>query len=52
MTTAKGERPFRVHIDPPDDGAAEVNALGDRVRERFYQRIGLDDLLRPSTAQR
>jgi NAD(P)-dependent dehydrogenase (short-subunit alcohol dehydrogenase family) len=48
----KGERPFRVHIDPADDGAAEVNALGDRVRERFYQRIGLDDLLRPSTTQR
>lgn len=28
----KGERPFRVHIDPADDGATEVNAVGDRVR--------------------
>ena len=44
----KGERPFRVHIDPADDGAAEVNELGDRIRERFYHRIGLDDLLHPA----
>jgi len=45
----KGKRPFRAHIDPADDGAAEVNALGDRIRVRFYQRIGLDDLLHPAT---
>src|SRR5262249_39123187 len=44
----KGERPFRVHIDPADDGAEEVNALGDRIRTRFYERIGLEDLLRPA----
>jgi NAD(P)-dependent dehydrogenase (short-subunit alcohol dehydrogenase family) len=43
-----GERPFRVHIDPLDDGAAEVNAVGDRVRERFYRRVGLADLLAPA----
>jgi NAD(P)-dependent dehydrogenase (short-subunit alcohol dehydrogenase family) len=45
---APGQRPFRVHVDPLDDGAAEVNALGDRVRERFYRRVGLADLLRPA----
>ena len=45
----KGQRPFRVHIDPADDGATEVDELGDRIRERFYQRIGLDDLLHPAT---
>jgi NAD(P)-dependent dehydrogenase (short-subunit alcohol dehydrogenase family) len=44
----KGERPLRVHIDPLDDGATAVNALGDEVRERFYRRIGLADLLRPA----
>lgn len=44
----KGERPFRVHIDPADDGATEVDELGDRVRERFYQRIGLEDLFHPA----
>lgn len=36
-------------LDPADDGAAEVNALGDRIRERFHQRIGLDDLVSPAT---
>lgn len=43
----KGERPFRVHIDPADDGAERVNDLGDRVRTEFYERIGLTDLLAP-----
>jgi NAD(P)-dependent dehydrogenase (short-subunit alcohol dehydrogenase family) len=43
----KGERPFRVHIDPSNDGAEEVNAVADAVRERFYQRIGFSELLKP-----
>ncbi|WP_112239985.1 SDR family oxidoreductase [Kribbella monticola] len=41
----KGSRPFRVHIDPADDGSERVNELGDRIREEFYERIGLTDLL-------
>ena len=44
----KGERPFRVHVDPSKDGGAEVNEVGDRVRERFYRRIGFEDLLHPA----
>jgi NAD(P)-dependent dehydrogenase (short-subunit alcohol dehydrogenase family) len=48
VDTPKGQRPFRVHIDPADDGAEEVNAVGDRVRRDFYARIGLDDLLGPA----
>jgi len=47
--TPKGQRPFRVHIDPADDGAEAVNDLGDRTRTQFYTRIGLADLLHPST---
>ncbi|MFH8387693.1 SDR family oxidoreductase [Kitasatospora sp. NPDC018058] len=47
VDTPKGQRPFRVHIDPVDDGAETVNRVGDLVRTAFYQRIGLDDLLRP-----
>lgn len=43
----KGARPFRVHVDPADDGAEVVNAVGDRVRTAFYRRIGLPDLLAP-----
>jgi NAD(P)-dependent dehydrogenase (short-subunit alcohol dehydrogenase family) len=45
----KGRRPFRVHIDPANDGAEEVNTLGDRIREQFLSRIGLADLLAPRT---
>ena len=45
----RGQRPFRVHIDPADDGAEAVNALGDQVRTTFYKRIGLTDLLTPTS---
>jgi hypothetical protein len=43
-----GERLFRVHIDPTQDGAEVVNAVLDRVRAEFLRRIGLGDLLTPS----
>lgn len=50
VDTPAGQRPFRVHIDPADDGAEAVNDLGDRFRERFLTRIGLSDLLHPTVA--
>jgi NAD(P)-dependent dehydrogenase (short-subunit alcohol dehydrogenase family) len=50
VQAAKGTRPFRVHIDPADDGAAVVNAVGDRIRAEFLRRIGLAGLLHPSMA--
>jgi NAD(P)-dependent dehydrogenase (short-subunit alcohol dehydrogenase family) len=43
-----GERPFRVHVDPSDDGAAVAFAVIDRVRDEMLRRLGLSDLLRPS----
>jgi NAD(P)-dependent dehydrogenase (short-subunit alcohol dehydrogenase family) len=46
----KGSRPFRVYIDPADDGAEDVFRVGDRVRQWFYQRIGLSDLLSVSSS--
>jgi NAD(P)-dependent dehydrogenase (short-subunit alcohol dehydrogenase family) len=42
-----GTRPFRVHIDPADDGAAVVDAVADRIRVEFLTRIGLEDVLHP-----
>lgn len=45
-----GTRPFRVHIDPADDGAAVVNAVADRIRVEFLTRIGLEDVLHPHAA--
>ncbi|MFI5588698.1 SDR family oxidoreductase [Amycolatopsis sp. NPDC051758] len=44
----KGERPFRVHIDPSDDGGWLVAEVGDRIRSEFLRRIDLGDLLSPS----
>jgi NAD(P)-dependent dehydrogenase (short-subunit alcohol dehydrogenase family) len=45
-----GTRPFRVHIDPADDGAAVVDAVADRIRVEFLTRIGLEDVLHPHAA--
>ena len=42
-----GKRPFRVHIDPAQDGSEVVNAVADRIRAEFLRRIGLGDLLAP-----
>lgn len=45
--TAHGRRPFRVHVDPANDGSQEVSRVADRIRAEFLTRIGLDDLLAP-----
>src|SRR5712672_2360516 len=42
-----GKRPFRVHVDPTQDGAEVVNMVSDRVRAELLRRIGLGDLLTP-----
>ena len=42
-----GKRPFRVHIDPSQDGAEIVNGVADRVRREMFRNIGLADLLSP-----
>jgi NAD(P)-dependent dehydrogenase (short-subunit alcohol dehydrogenase family) len=47
VDTPFGKRPFRVHVDPTQDGAEVVNAVSDRVRAEFLRRIGLGDLLIP-----
>jgi NAD(P)-dependent dehydrogenase (short-subunit alcohol dehydrogenase family) len=45
--TPFGKRPFRVHIDPTEDGANVGFAVLDRVRSEMLNRVGLSDLLRP-----
>lgn len=42
-----GERPFRVHVDPSDDGASIAFAVSDRLRAEMLHRAGLTDLLTP-----
>jgi NAD(P)-dependent dehydrogenase (short-subunit alcohol dehydrogenase family) len=43
-----GKRPFRVHIDPANDGAEIVNGVADRVRTELLRNMGLADLLHPT----
>jgi hypothetical protein len=42
-----GERPFRVHVDPSEDGASVAFAVIDRVRNEMLHRVGFSDLLKP-----
>lgn len=42
-----GKRPFRVHVDPSQDGCEVVNTVADRIRAEFLRRIGLADVLSP-----
>jgi NAD(P)-dependent dehydrogenase (short-subunit alcohol dehydrogenase family) len=52
VDTPFGKRPFRVHIDPSQDGAEIVNGVADRVRREMYRNIGLEDLLTPRIVER
>jgi hypothetical protein len=47
VDTPFGKRPFRVHIDPSQDGAAVVNAVADRMRREMYRNLDLEVLLSP-----
>ncbi|RLP82897.1 SDR family oxidoreductase [Mycetocola lacteus] len=40
-----GTRPYRVHIDPANDGSEAVAALSDANQQAFLNRVGLGDLL-------
>jgi NAD(P)-dependent dehydrogenase (short-subunit alcohol dehydrogenase family) len=43
-----GRRPFRVHVDPSQDGAEIVNGVADRMRREMYRNIDLENLLHPA----
>lgn len=45
----EGQRPYRVHIDPANDGSEEVSNVADRIRREFLSRVGLADLLTITT---
>jgi NAD(P)-dependent dehydrogenase (short-subunit alcohol dehydrogenase family) len=47
VETPFGRRPFRVHVDPSQDGCEIVNGVADRVRAELLRNIGLQDLLTP-----
>jgi len=43
-----GTRPFRVHIDPSQDGADVSFTVIDRIRAEMLHRVGFSDLLAPA----
>jgi NAD(P)-dependent dehydrogenase (short-subunit alcohol dehydrogenase family) len=47
VDTPFGKRPFRVHIDPTQDGADIAFGVIDRVRSEMLHRVGFSDLLHP-----
>jgi len=47
VNTEFGKRPFRVHIDPSQDGADVAFAVIDRMRTEMLHRVGFADLLQP-----
>jgi NAD(P)-dependent dehydrogenase (short-subunit alcohol dehydrogenase family) len=47
-----GQRPFRVHVDPSEDGASVAFGVIDRVRDEMLTRLGLSNLLRPAERAR
>ena len=46
VDTPFGQRPFRVHIDPAQDGADVGFTVMDRLRSEMLHRVGLSDLLK------
>jgi hypothetical protein len=51
VSTPFGKRPFRVHLDPTEDGAnVGLLSLIDRLRSEMLHRVGLSDVLGPDSA--
>lgn len=44
----KGERPFRIVVDPQHHGAEEINAVASERQADFMERFGIADLLKVS----
>jgi NAD(P)-dependent dehydrogenase (short-subunit alcohol dehydrogenase family) len=48
VDTPFGQRPFRIHYDPTEDGANIGFSVLDRLRAEMLHRVGLSDLLKPA----
>ena len=44
----KGQRPFRIVVDPEHHGAAEINEVAEKMQYQFMQRFGIEDLMEVS----
>jgi len=50
LAAPRGERPFRIHYDPSQDGADVGFTVLDRLRAEMLHRVGMSDLLHPAVA--
>ena len=41
----KGQRPFRIVVDPEHHGAAEINEVAEKMQHQFMKRFGIEDLM-------
>jgi NAD(P)-dependent dehydrogenase (short-subunit alcohol dehydrogenase family) len=41
----KGQRPFRIVVDPQNHGAAEINEVATKMQRDFMARFGIEDLM-------
>lgn len=48
ISLPKGQRPFRVVVDPQHHGAQEINEVAVRMQTDFMQRFGIADLMKVS----
>jgi NAD(P)-dependent dehydrogenase (short-subunit alcohol dehydrogenase family) len=48
VETPFGQRPFRIHVAPTDDGGDVGFAVLDRLKAEMLHRVGLHDLLKPA----
>jgi hypothetical protein len=48
VDTPFGKRPYRVHVDPSQDGAEVSFTVIDRMRTDMMHRTGLEELLHPA----
>lgn len=48
VDTPHGQRPFRIHYDPTEDGANIGFGVIDRLRAEMLRRVDLADLLKPA----
>ena len=45
IAQSKGQRPFRIVVDPEHHGAAEINEVAEKMQRKFMKRFGIEDLM-------
>lgn len=48
VSASLGSAPFRVHVDPWNDGGGVVDCVKDLARKEFYYKMGMKDILEVS----